>query len=317
MKKIFVALAAVATMVACSKDEMVQQYQEAIGFGNAFVGNSTRVDEAADPSYSTTNALSAFQVWGAINDDEGFLPVFVNETVSGTVAAGSTWNSTNPQYWVEDAKYNFAGLVNAGAVGLGKDQLPATVDFAVSTGKVDLLYARSGEDIEGKATGNDKVAMAFNHLLSKVMFTVNNSSIEANAYSFLVKDITINGVTAGTYTVSSGEWASTTIGDFKQFSTISVAGGDAKEVCDSELLLIPGAVKVSFTVDIIYDDTTIATHTYSTADAAYTLVVGHAYNFVINVSVGERIQFTVDSYPTWENGNTAPAEGEKTYIPLN
>ena len=310
MKKIFVALAAVATMVACSKDEMVQQYQEAIGFGNAFVGNSTRADAAADPSYSASvKPLTQFNVWGAINDKEdGFLPVFAGESVSGTVGANSVWNCTKTQYWVEDAVYNFAGLVNAGTVTLGNDKLPATVDFEVSTGKgtVDLLYALS-DTYTGEASNNPLVKMDFNHLLSKVMFTVNNTSTAATEYSFLVKNITINGATAGTCALPAMTWTPTTSGNFTEFSQIPVAGGVAKQVCASELLLIPGEVNVSFTIDIIYGSKTIASHNYATT-AAQTLKVGHAYNFVINVSVGQPIQFTVASYPTWENGNTTPTD---------
>lgn len=312
MKKILLAALALGALVSCSKDELVSQNREVIGFGNAFVDNSTRA--ATDPSLNATT-LTKFNVWGAINDDEGYLPIFAGDEVSGTVGEGSVWNCIKTQYWVEDAMYNFAGLVNAGNVELGEDKLPATVvDFALTTGEVDLLYARSATNIVGKATGNDLVEMNFNHLLSKVKFTVNNTSVDASDYSFLVKNIKITGPTSGTCTVADKSWA-TTDGEFTQFSDISVAGGAASAECAKELLLIPGSVKVSFTVDIIYSGKTIASHNYSTT-VNQTLTVGHAYNFVINVSVGQPIQFTVTSAPTWENGNTAPETGDKTYVPL-
>lgn len=313
MKKILLAALAFGALVSCSKEELISESRQAIEFGNAFVDNSTRATSATDPSLNATT-LTQFNVWGAINAKDGYLPIFAGEEVSGTVGEGSVWNCTKTQYWVEDAKYNFAGLVNAGNVELGEDKLPATVDFALTTGDVDLLYARSEENIEGKATGNELVLMTFNHLLSKVKFTVNNNSTAANEYSFLVKNIKITGPTRGTYTVANKTWAPTD-GEFTGFSTISVAGGAASAECDKELLLIPGSVKVSFTVDIIYSGKTIASHNYSTTENQ-TLAVGYAYNFVINVSVGEHIQFTVTSAPSWENGNTAPETGDKTYVPL-
>ena len=318
MKRIFVAIMALGALVSCSKDELVSVNRQAIQFGNAFVENSTR---ATDPSYGgTTASLTSFNVWGAIkntsNNVTSYLPVFAGETVSGTVGTGSVWTPSTTQYWVEDALYNFAGLVNAGDedVELGADQLPATVDFTLTTGKVDLLYARSATDIVGKASSNGLVAMNFNHLLSKVKFTVNNNSTAASAYSFLVKDIVVNGPKTETYTVSTKEWTSATTDDFTEFSTISVTGGTASAECASELLLIPGDVSVTFTVDIIYSGKTIATHTYTTT-TAQAIKVGHAYNFVINVSVGDPIQFSVTSAPTWVNGNTTPSD-TKTHIPL-
>lgn len=311
MKKIFVAIMALGALVSCSKDELISESRQAIEFGNAFVDNSTRA--ATDPSLNATT-LTKFNVWGAINAIDDYLPIFAGEEVSGTVGEGRVWNCTKTQYWVEDAMYNFAGLVNAGNVELGEDELPATVAFELTTGEVDLLYARSATDIVGKTTGNDLVEMNFNHLLSKVKFTVNNTSVAASDYSFLVKNIKITGPISGTCTVADKSWT-TTNGDFTQFSNISVAGGAASAECEKELLLIPGSVKVSFTVDIIYSGKTIASHNYSTT-VNQTLTVGHAYNFVINVSVGQPIQFTVTSAPTWENGNTHPDTGDKTYIPL-
>lgn len=314
MKKILLAALAFGALVSCSKDEIISINQETIGFSNAFVDNTTRANAATDPSYGASAvALNQFNVWGAINTGDAYLPVFAGESVSGTVGASNVWNCEKTQYWVEDAVYNFAGLVNAGTgVTLGDNKLPAKVDFAVSTGKVDLLYAVS-DTYTGLASNNPLVEMDFNHLLSKVMFTVNNTSTAATEYSFLVKNITINGATAGTCALPAMTWTSTAaqVGNFTEFRAIPVGGGVAKQVCESELLLIPGAVNVSFTIDIIYSGKTIATHNYATT-AAQTLEVGHAYNFVINVSVGQPIQFTVESYPEWENDNTADSDDTDT-----
>lgn len=296
MKKILISMLAVAALVSCSKEESIRVDQgEAIAFGNAFVDNSTR---ATDPSYSENGAaLTSFQVWGTINGGNGVVAIFANDTVEGTVGAGSTWNcTTKTQYWVNGAKYNFAALANAGAVTLGADLLPATVAFE-SNGSTDLIYAKSAEYTGKPAGENVKVAFTFEHLLSKVNIKVINNSSTATNYSFLVKNLKINAPkTAGSYDIANEEWTATA-GDYG-FANISVAGGAANAECAAEQLLIPGAATISFDVDIMVDGTVVSTapYTYST-----TLAAANAYNFNITVSVGDPIQFTVEENPEWTN----------------
>ena len=62
MKKLFLVLAAVVALAACSKEEILTVSQpEAIDFGAPFVENSTRA--AVDPSYNGTAEFTQFQVW--------------------------------------------------------------------------------------------------------------------------------------------------------------------------------------------------------------------------------------------------------------
>lgn len=293
MKKILISMLAVAALVSCSKEESIRVDQgELIGFGNAFVDNSTR---ATDPSYGTANPLTSFQVWGTINGGNGAVAIFANDTVEGTVDTGSTWNcTTKTQYWVNGAKYNFAALANAGTVTLGADLLPATVAFE-SNGSTDLIYAKSAEYTGQPAGQNVKVAFTFEHLLSKVNIKVINKSSAATNYSFLVKNLKINAPkTAGSYDIAKEEWTATA--GYYVFANISVAGDAAEAECDAEQLLIPGAATISFDVDIMVDDTVVSTapYTFST-----TLAAANAYNFNINVSVGDPIQFTVEKNPEW------------------
>ena len=75
MKKLFIAIAALAAMTSCSQDEVMEVAQkQAISFGNAFVGNSTRA--ANDPSYGTSNSLKAFNVWGTVAAGQTPVPIF-------------------------------------------------------------------------------------------------------------------------------------------------------------------------------------------------------------------------------------------------
>lgn len=293
MKKLFTILAVAAAVVACQKNETIAlDNGEAIAFGNAFVENSVR---ATDPSYGA-QALTAFNVWGTVDASNGNpVAIFANDPVSGTVGVDSTWKCTSKtQYWINGAKYNFAALVNAGTVGLGADLLPATVAFE-SNGSKDLLYAKSAE-YTGKPTGeNVKVAFTFQHLLSKVYIKVTNNSVAANGYSFLVKNIRINAPkTAGSYDIATSKWTATA-GDYT-FANITVASGTANAECAAEQLLIPGAATIYFTVDILVDGSTISTKDYNYST---TLAAGNSYNFNIQASVGDPIQFTVEKNPEW------------------
>ena len=318
MKKLFISMLAVAALVSCSKEQTVSfDKGELIGF-NSFVENSTR---ATDPSYGGAQgqqALTSFNVWGTVDASNGNpVAIYANDTVTGTVGSNivdgketNVWNCTSKtQYWIKDAKYNFAALVNAETVTLGADLLPATVEFTAN-GSTDLMYARSAADIVGKESGqNGPVNFAFSHLLSKVYIGVTNSSSNATGYSFLVKNIKItapmtdgkyyiqadveNDIDAGTWTATDGEYT---------FDNITVTGATAE--CDAEQLLIPGDAVVSFDVDIIYTDgstqNVITTKNYS---KAVTLAAGNAYKFNIIASIGDSIQFSVTTQPTWtDNG---------------
>lgn len=300
MKKILISMLAVAALVSCSKEESILVDQgEAIAFGNAFVDNATRAD---DPSYSGTEDFTSFKVWGTVKATESSTPVaiFADNTVSGTVGANSVWTCDVKQYWIKDALYNFAALANADAVALGDDKLPKTVTYTAD--QTDLVYAKSAQ-YTGKASGNYLVAFTFQHLLSKVNFTVNNGSQSATGYSFLVRNIKIAGATAGTCDVTTTPvtWTATA-NDGYTIADITVDNDTASKDCGTALLVVPGDVTVSFNVDILVDDVVLGTKEYTSAVTK--LAPANSYNFVVTPTVGEEIKFTVANDPTWtENGD--------------
>ena len=294
MKKTLIALAALATLaISCNKAEIISAPEaEEIAFDKAFVENVTK---ATDPSYSGTADFTSFNVWGTVNGVEGTVAIFANDQVSGVVGANNEWTCTKKQYWVKDAKYNFAALANAGTVTLGTDLLPKTVTYTAN--QTDLVYAKSAE-YTGKDSDNDLVAFTFNHLLSLVNFTVANGSQSATGYSFEVNNIKIAGATAGTcdVTTSPVSWTQSTAGTYS-ISNITVNNSTASADCGTALLIIPGTVSVSFNVDIIYNDTKIGTKDYSKGNI--TLAAGNSYNFVVTPVVGQEIKFNVATNPTW------------------
>ena len=308
MKKILISILALVAVTACNKEEIVDANPgDAIAFGNAFVDNATKA--ATDPSLGTTyKPLTAFSVWGTVTNTSGTpVAIFANDNVTGTVGENSTWNcTTKTQYWIEGAKYNFAALVNAGNVELG-----AEVTYEAD-GSTDLLYAKSTEYTGQKAGSNVKVALTFEHLLSKAKFTVTNTT-EDTDYSYSVTGIKItNTLASGTYTVSTENWAATEREELAFGNIENVVKGTPVE-CASEMLLIPGeyTASVEFTVNLYYKNNLISTTSYTgttakTAEVNFTK--GYAYNFNITVGLNDPIQFTVTTNPSWTDGGDITVE---------
>ena len=313
MKKLFISMLAVAALASCSKEQTVSfDKGEEIGFG-AFVENSTRA--AADPSYSAKD-IESFKVYGTVTD----VLIYDGVTVSRpSDVKGEGYNEEwkcagNQQYWIADANYKFVGIVDGDKDGVTKTNfdkgMPTSVEYTAD-GKTDLLC----QTITRK---NDTSIVAFNftHLLSKVNFTVINNSIDAKDYIFVARDITFDGAKKGTYTIAypttengqlvAGDWAITETDD-TDLSPLTVNATDASAELDTEVLFIPGSYAVDFAVDVYYKsvapENKVTTMDYVGSDQS--LDANKAYNFVVNVSLGDPIQFTVTEKPTWEDGDTA------------
>ena len=141
MKKIFVAVLAMAGVVACNTVDTLDVPQNPeIRFANAFVENATRADVATDPS-TTTTSLSAFDVWGFMDETTG--TVFVGEDVTGTKG---NFTYTNTQYWVPGHTYYFAAVAPMNSTNVEVDTATAdltglgTIKFTNENGTEDLLY---------------------------------------------------------------------------------------------------------------------------------------------------------------------------------
>ena len=295
MKKLLFAICAVAALASCSKEEVVSYDKgEAIGFANPFVNKATRA--AIDPSYSGNGTLESFKVWGTANN----VPIYVGNNVT---ESSSTWACTNPvHYWIEGTSYEFAALANAATVDLNSTNFPVKATFtAPTTADKDLIYAPN-VTATGQATGhNNPVSLTFNHLLSKVKFTVKNNSTGAVGYSFEVKNITVTGSQSGTVTLGTKAWSelSTPKAAYDSFN-ITVPAGTGSVECAKELLLIPDNIKITFTVDIKYNGSVVNTKNYGVSPVIeQAITAGNAYNFIIGVSVGDPITFSV-GYTPWD-----------------
>lgn len=330
MKKIILAAMALAALAACNKAEVISAPEgEAIEFANPFIDNATK---ATDKTYSGDKALTAFNLYGTVTGTAGTINIYNGCNVTGEVG-NDVWNCPVNQYWIGGAKYNFAAVADGTVASFDANGMPLTItcNTAVDANNVqkDLLYVRPAE-ITALASGNGPVNLVFNHLLAKAQFTV--TSTTEGDYYYSVTNINIENyvdgtyvLKAGTYTlngievnvaqdntwVGTGDKANTGFGNIEQVRKTNPNNG---KTCDFQRLLIPNtdAIKVTFTVelwnangtnDTAADDVKLSTEN-KTFTVTQKLLAGNAYDFKIDLSVGELIQFTVTQKPTWN-----PAEG--------
>lgn len=309
MKKLFIMLAAAATVVSCAKEQTIVADQgEAIEFGNVFVDNATRAASAADPSYNSTN-LDHFNVYGTINNINIYNG---NAVTKGGADYGAAWTvENNPNHrWIAGASYKFAAVVDADKVNVDAYGMPTSLEYNTA-GQNDMLYnhvERTGSD-----TNNQIVAFNFTHLLSKVKFSVTNDTEEtATNYQYVVKDIKFtNANLTGVYAVG-GTWTVTEDGVYT-IENLTVAS-NSTQCAAKEVLLIPGLdnddkVGMSFTIQPQIKDKDDKWHDVGTPivfnKAVVKLEANTAYHFNVTVGLDNTIEFTATAMPDWADGDGA------------
>ena len=212
-----------------------------------------------------------------------------------------------------------AGVKN-GTVATLENGLPKTITFAYPTdGNVDLVYARS-KQYTGLATGNPLVALEFKHLLSKVKFTLENTTsndTNVGVYTYTLTDVKItNAIVDGTYTVADtknddntynvvGAWANNQDnGTEVEFEDITgVTNGTSMDSANEKLIIPMTNATVSYNVNIYYGGEIITTIPGSATVAEFK--PGYAYNLKLSTGLSNEIKFTVEQTPTWTpNGDT-------------
>lgn len=322
MKKFFISMLAVAALAGCAKEETIVADQGTpIGF-STFVENATRAD-----FYSGELALTTFDVYGTVTGTAGTVGIFDGVTVNGTVGSTWTYGDEYAQYWIPNADYDFAAIVNVDNTSKAKlggvnatASMPTTVVYTTAN-QNDLLYAEA--HVENAAANQGAVDFVFHHLLSKVKFTV--SSNAEGGYYHEVTGITVSNFATATYTfdnvislglMDGGSWAGATDGNVEFADITEVTQASGAQV-NADKLLVPTAAsfRVEFTVNLYKGGTLLGTTTYKDGDADTTnnaievttdLVKGNAYNFTINCSVGNPITFTVTQNPQWAGNSNVP-----------
>ena len=313
MKRIFVIFALAATLVGCAKEDIVREApRQAIGFGNPFIENATRVD------YSTAGTLTKFNVYGTVTGTAGTVNIYNGVEVTGTIGTADwSHDAQYNQYWIPGADYDFAAIVDATVATVDDNGMPLTLTTQAddaTEGNMnlkDMLYASA--NVEDATADQDRVNFNFSHLLSKVKFTVTSNA--TGGYYHTVTGIKIANFESGTYTINGGTWAGGTAENVT-FAEIAEVTFESGAKSNAAMLLVPNAAEfnVIFTVDLYKRTTKLGTETTTklgtetktipvtikdAQDNVVGLQKGNSYNFTIACSVGNPIKFGVTNDPSW------------------
>ena len=304
MKKILFAVFALAALASCTNNEVIELNQQAIAFGDVFVDNGTRAD------YSQAgNPVGAFKVYGTVTGTANTVLIYNGNAVTRPSMEGENkyqdvaWLcASDPQYWVPNATYNFMAIVDGGESDV--EAMPTTIDFTVADGvdNKDLLLATASVVVNnaGNKTGdlstNDWVAFTFDHLLSKVMFTIN--STVGTGYSIDVTSITVGKVAEkGVYNVAAGTWAQ----DGDTTTTLTFGRQDAYET--RQILPVTQALEVTIAYDIYRGTTKISSATKTGTIPSQTYAKKTVYNVTATITATSEIKFTVNAVNDWTTGS--------------
>ena len=326
MKKIFlIGLTAAATMASCSNDETVEMAQQkAIGFSNAFVNNGTR--SIVDPSFTTEN-LTDFAVYGFTQKGQ----IFNGEKVSKGGTASTGWSYDNVQYWVPGNTYTFGAIAPHSAANVSDVKLPegaTKVEMKVAftntdANQVDLLHAEPAQITGVTPTYTTPVSMTFNHQLSKVKFSFQNSV--GVGYNVKVSNVKItDAFKEGTLTVAAtgNTWGGQTNKNLElNFGNVVADGATADEASViayaatlesyNEKLMIPmvssATYTVTFTVELFKDEVPLGTYNHTVQIKNVEFKLGYCYNFKASLTHKNitgpdelnEIKFNVTSVENW------------------
>ena len=305
---------AVAALASCSQEDViVADKGDLIGF-NSFVENSTRAAAATDPSYKAAT-LDHFNVYGAV----GGVNIYAGNLVTRGDEAdlGDAWSmaaDAPTQYWIAGASYKFAAVVDATSVTPDKTTgLPTALSYTTAN-QTDMLYDYV-ETVGQPANESGLVEFQFTHLLSKVKFSVTNTTDDdATNYRIVVTEAKLTNVyPSGTYTVNgdAGTWTPATASEYVlEDLTVNSA---TTQYNSKEVLLIPGsAVGVYVKADIeatadggknwtkVSEVEKPFTNVLGVTDSTpNVLVANNAYHFAVSLGIGTEIQFTATTLPDW------------------
>lgn len=339
MKKIFIAVLAVAALASCSKEQTVNVDKGvAIGF-DTFVENSTRANDLTVGNFD-------FGVYGTVTKGNSAL-IFNNQEVT------KTFTYTPPVYWIANASYTFGAFAPytgrawsyklAGTADTDKIHAEnGTVTFNNQTAAAnqDFIYAYQTATTGDLKTQPETVKFTFSHMLSKVAFKFTNTFADDGRTSLKVYNVKINNTALeATMPIANGVdgvWAAETDNNdlvvaFGKAAAKDVAlfgNGEFFPVAHQYIIPVKRTYNITFSVDLYMAGVYLATY-----DHEIDAVIDFAKNgnYSLNVKLAPDtvnpdaqlwpIEFSVDRIEDWDNGNTVdtddPADGEKDVYPLN
>ena len=320
MKKIFIAMMAMAAFAACAtEDTIVTPQGAAIAFGDAFVDNATKA------IYEKADDIQGFTVFGnvvATADVATATPVALYGDGAAVTrdgaALGAAWSCDVTRYWTPSCTFNFAAIANHDGVTV-VDGIPTAINYTVANDDTnDLIYgvatATTDSSCVPSGSVNDAKVVAFTmvHLLSRVQLSFQNGvDTPDDAYSYAISNITVSTWDKGIYTIGKPTpWAQDGTGSAElAYAAVDAVSEGATVASATANVVIPGSsVTVSFNYALKLNGTTIYNGVVSgTIPSSVTLEKGHSYNLKAEFTLENKIQFTVSNGENSLAAWTSPA----------
>lgn len=312
MKKIFIAVLAVAALASCSKEEAINVDKGAVIGFDTFVENSTRANDLTKDNFD-------FGVYGLVEKGGNSALIFNNQEV----AADGSYSPA--QYWIAAAQYYFTAIApkaNAKWSYTTTTAHTGTISFdnAAAQANQDLLFAYVKPDqTPAQITAAPaKVGFTFNHMLSRVRFTFANGFGEGSNIKLEVTDVTITdayatadlAVTDGTPAAAWTNFGAKFSKNFGQVGGATLATltdtGATMSAATEHFYLIPAdkAYNVTFDVTLYQAGVKLDTYARTATIPASNMQKGMSYD----------IKTTLNAQNTSDDGQLYPIEFEVTAV---
>lgn len=323
MKKIFIAVLALAALVSCSQEYVVvEQPKAAIGF-DTFVENSTRANDLVVGNFD-------FGVYGTVTKGNSAL-IFNNQEVE------TDFTYSPAVYWIADASYTFGAFAPytgrawsyelAGTDSTDKiyaEKGTVTFNNGTAAANQDFIYAYQTATTGDLEAQPDPVKFTFSHMLSKVAFKFTNTFADAGRTSLKVYNVKINNTALeATMPIVGGVddvWTAETnnndlvvaFGEADAENVALFGNGESFPVAHQYVIPVTRTYNITFSVDLYMAGVYLATYNHAinteidfAKNGNYSLNVKLAPNTVNPDAQLYPIEFTVDRIEDWDNGNVA------------
>lgn len=339
MKKSVLLLAAAAmTLTACTNTEEIEsgssQATGQIGFASHVNKNTRALDN--------TN-LSKFFVSAAYTTAANTANPVQILNLEEVKKEGSVWNYANTRYWIDGASYTFYAYSKENAASNNARFENATAKFSLNNYKVDADAANQKDLVfasataTGKATGNEKVAFDFKHILSKACF--NFISDFPEGYTIDVTNVQVrNFRDKGTFDDTTGEfawrdvtrsyadndadWVTLDLAFGENVKHEGMVAGKEEAALTNEFYVLPFSytqanVRLRFTLTVKNKNGETVSTSVRRTDFKPVWAQGHAYKYNVTLTGAaaglEKIEFTVDENTGVEGWETGTDDVEFTF----
>jgi hypothetical protein len=313
-------------LVSCHREELpITKNDYPIEFSGISGCLETKADD--NQTSSLPSDFTGFRVWAQNGSN---LNVFgANGTEVSTSDGGQTWTYSPVRYW-QAGTYNFYAVspkdFATGSLSNGALTLTFANGWNLSS-QTDIMLA-TASNITGRFNTDDKpeaVGLTFNHLLSKIGFSVKNA--DTNNATIKVTSVSISGnhKSVSSYSTTSGwSWqgddrATNQTLPLANSAGITLSTTAYTSITPSEGVIVFPETECTISVSVTFDQqkgnvTTPATKTATISNQLWQ--PGYKYDYKLTVTADAiKIDFDPDVTP-WGEGGSADTSIGSTDKPI-